>query len=203
MNSSRKPELLIFDLGGVFYTLDYERKWSRIRQACGRSYDEIRDILYDDAFIDLEIGRISPFDYFSAVSQKLGCSMLFDDFKEIFNSFLVKREEMFSLLSVLLSKVRIHLLSNTNAINAEVLKKDFEGLQAGTTFSFETGYRKPDPEIFRIALLREGASAGRTLFVDDFEENVRAACEEGFRAHLFTGKTGLLHFLECEGVGIR
>jgi putative hydrolase of the HAD superfamily len=51
--------------------------------------------------------------------------------------------------------------------------------------SSEVGVRKPDPEIFRIALRRLGDPAPRrTLFLDDFEGNVTAARSLGIRALL-------------------
>jgi putative hydrolase of the HAD superfamily len=51
--------------------------------------------------------------------------------------------------------------------------------------SSEVGVRKPDPEIFRIALARLGDPAPeRTLFVDDYEGNLVAARALGLRTLL-------------------
>jgi epoxide hydrolase-like predicted phosphatase len=51
--------------------------------------------------------------------------------------------------------------------------------------SSEVGVRKPDPEIFRIALARLGdPRPERTLFLDDHEGNVRAARSLGLRTLL-------------------
>ena len=44
---------------------------------------------------------------------------------------------------------------------------------------------KPDPAIFRLALERFGAVAGKTLFIDDREENVAGARALGMHGHLF------------------
>jgi epoxide hydrolase-like predicted phosphatase len=57
--------------------------------------------------------------------------------------------------------------------------------------SSEVGVRKPDPEIFRIALARLGnPDPARTLFLDDFEGNVSAARELGLRALLVEADPG-------------
>jgi len=200
MSAIQKPELILCDLGGVLYTLDYERTWSLFQRCSNKTYDEIRDILYDDAFIALEKGKISPMQYYREVSRRLGCEMSFEEFKETFNAFLLNRQEMFALFSRLMSSVPVHFLSNTNAINAEVLKEDLSGIRAATTFSFETGFRKPEPEIYGIALKRSGKTAEDTVFIDDSEENVRAAEKVGIRPHLFNGENGLIRFLENEGV---
>jgi len=51
--------------------------------------------------------------------------------------------------------------------------------------SSEVGVRKPSPEIFRLALERVGGAAPeRTLFLDDYEGNVRAAERLGLRGVL-------------------
>jgi 2-haloacid dehalogenase len=44
---------------------------------------------------------------------------------------------------------------------------------------------KPDPAIYRLALERFGLEPGEGLFIDDREENVRAAETEGFAGHHF------------------
>ncbi|MGJ5828273.1 HAD family hydrolase [Streptomyces ossamyceticus] len=51
--------------------------------------------------------------------------------------------------------------------------------------SHREGVRKPEPEIYRILLDRLGTPAQRCLFVDDTEENCRAAAELGMRAVRF------------------
>ncbi|MGB8859681.1 MAG: HAD family phosphatase [Ilumatobacteraceae bacterium] len=47
--------------------------------------------------------------------------------------------------------------------------------------SHEVGLRKPNPEIFQLALARLGATAGRTAFLDDVATNVSAAESVGMR----------------------
>jgi len=194
------PKILIFDAGGVLYTLDYERKWRQLEQASGRFYEDIRDVLYDDEFIRLERGLIVPEQYYGTIVKRLGLNLSFDAFSNVFNSFLVKRERMFSLLDRLSSKVRLHILSNTNEINARRIRYDIDGIPAGMTLSHETGLRKPEPEIYRVALDRAGVSPANARFIDDMEENVAAAREEGIRSHLFGGEKGLLRFLAAEGI---
>jgi putative hydrolase of the HAD superfamily len=51
--------------------------------------------------------------------------------------------------------------------------------------SHREGVRKPDPAIYRILLDRLGTPAKRCLFVDDTDENCRAAAELGIRAVRF------------------
>ncbi|MEQ9520559.1 MAG: HAD family phosphatase [Parvibaculum sp.] len=53
------------------------------------------------------------------------------------------------------------------------------------------GMRKPNADIYLHALARFGLSAQEVVFVDDLEENVRAAEALGISAHHFQGAAGL------------
>lgn len=50
--------------------------------------------------------------------------------------------------------------------------------------SSEVGVRKPDPQIYHLALERVGASAASTLFLDDLPGNLRGAEAVGMRGIL-------------------
>ena len=52
--------------------------------------------------------------------------------------------------------------------------------------SAEVGLAKPDPAIYRLALERLNVKADRTVFVDDFRENIAAAADIGMHAVHFT-----------------
>jgi HAD superfamily hydrolase (TIGR01509 family) len=49
--------------------------------------------------------------------------------------------------------------------------------------SCDLGVRKPDPEVYRLALAHFGASAEETFFADDSAENVAGAASVGITAH--------------------
>ena len=59
----------IFDVGGVLYTLDYDRMFKNFSDLCGKPIGKIKDILYkENIFIDFEKGRISSIEYYKAVT---------------------------------------------------------------------------------------------------------------------------------------
>ncbi|MBN2323649.1 MAG: HAD family phosphatase [Spirochaetes bacterium] len=192
--------LLIFDAGGVLYTFDHERMWLHLEEATKRSRGYIKSILYGENFVCFERGMMSAEQYYTAVSERLELNLSFDEFTRVFNSFLIKRDCMFSLLARLVSRIRLHILSNTNEINAVRIRRDLSGIPAGMTFSHETGFLKPEPEIYGIALDNAGSAPSDALFIDDFIENVSAAESVGIRSHRFDGLRGLLRFLEAEGI---
>jgi putative hydrolase of the HAD superfamily len=53
------------------------------------------------------------------------------------------------------------------------------------------GIIKPDPAFWTYILEREKVSPEEAFFVDDLEENIRAAEKLGLKTHLFTGAAGL------------
>ena len=60
---------------------------------------------------------------------------------------------------------------------------DFEGI----VFSGEVGLVKPDRAIFELLLNRyKLQDAGRVLFIDDIETNLRSAADVGFKVQKFT-----------------
>lgn len=83
--------------------------------------------------------------------------------------------------------------------------------EAQARFPFLRGFRdvvvsaaerllKPDPAIYRVLLDRNGLEAGRCLFIDDSEKNVRGAEAVGMRAHHFRDATALA--AELRGLGL-
>jgi putative hydrolase of the HAD superfamily len=58
-------------------------------------------------------------------------------------------------------------------------------------FSAEEGVRKPDPEIYRLALSRLGVAPAEAIFVDDRLKNVEGARRVGMHALHFTDSAGI------------
>ena len=56
-----------------------------------------------------------------------------------------------------------------------------KGLFNGIVDSSEVGVRKPDPEIFRIALLKAEIKPAQAIFLDDYPEHVNVARSMGIR----------------------
>jgi putative hydrolase of the HAD superfamily len=80
---------------------------------------------------------------------------------------------------------RVGLLSNAGP-GLRGLIAPLAGSFDDIVISAEVGWRKPEPEIFELALRRLDSRPGETLFVDDFPHNVEAARELGIRGHRFT-----------------
>jgi putative hydrolase of the HAD superfamily len=67
-------------------------------------------------------------------------------------------------------------------------------------WSYELRITKPDPAIYRYALERLGTQPEETLFIDDREENVRAAIAVGMKGIVFTNVDQLRRELVALGL---
>ncbi len=192
---------IILDIGGVFYSLDFRTKWNGFLRKTDRSLDEIKRVLYhNDLFYPYEKGLITSHEYYREVSTRLRSSMSFSDFREIWNSLLVKREKMFRYAISLTHLLKLCILSNTNDLNAEILDRDLLPLTSHLVYSFRVGCMKPDPKIFLIALEQWEIDPDECLFFDDRIENVEGARSVGINSQLFTGIDEMKSFLADAGV---
>ena len=78
----------------------------------------------------------------------------------------------------------------------------FDRFFEGVVASSDLGVRKPDPEFFRGVLARTGHQAGECLFVDDRDDNIRAAAACGMAVHRFTGAGPLRAALRASGLAV-
>ncbi|MEU6148028.1 HAD family phosphatase [Streptomyces sp. NPDC047081] len=91
------------------------------------------------------------------------------------------------LTMVLLSNAPAHL---SNVLDATDWRRE---LMDDALYSARLGLCKPDPAAYESARTATGiADPRRVLFVDDREDNCRAAAELGLRTHHYTGQPAVL-----------
>ncbi|HLK78309.1 MAG TPA: HAD-IA family hydrolase [Streptosporangiaceae bacterium] len=96
---------------------------------------------------------------------------------------------MLDLLDILSrSGLTLGLLSNIPPELADefLQRHAWLGRFAALGFSRRIGHVKPEPAAFDWCVRTLGVEPARILFVDDREENVRAARARGMQGHLFT-----------------
>lgn len=189
---------IIFDLGGVLLPLDF-----------GRTVEQLGLVLRGDAralytqvkqatvFDQLERGEIEAETFRRAVLESAHLTPtpeLNQSLDDAFNAMLgtLPREHL-AFLKKLKQEKRTFLLSNTNEIHLSRFLDDYEREHLGehgpwdalfhqAHYSHLLGMRKPELRIFEALLTRHDLEPGRTLFLDDNEDNIRAAREVGLLA---------------------
>ena len=77
---------------------------------------------------------------------------------------------------------------------------EFMPYMDGGLVSFRAGKTKPDPEMYKMFLEACGLQAGECIFIDDTEENVRAAEALGFSGIVFRSLEELIPALRELGI---
>jgi len=194
---------IFIDIGGVLFSLDYQRVWNRLCERSGKTVDEVQKALYaEDIFYPFESGDIGAYTYYCEVTNRLSCDISYEEFRNIWNSLLIKDERMFEIVSFLKSQAAILVLSNTNEMNAKYMEQDIKSLTDKAVYSFQAGHLKPDRKIYEYALQVACVLPNRVLFIDDTEENIDAAEALGIRSHLFKNEKELYGLLVSLGFDI-
>ena len=183
---------IIFDLGGVILNIAPERTVEAFaRLGLENPLGERGWFYHHDLFYLLEQGTSSPEEFRNNVRHLL---------KQDISDALIDQAWCAMILDIPVDRVeylqglkphyRMFLLSNTNEIHRLQYFRDFEseyGFDFSTLFeqdyySHKMGMRKPNPEIFKVVLENHELIPEETLFIDDSEENIKAASDLGIKA---------------------
>lgn len=98
----------------------------------------------------------------------------------------------------------IYILSNYARRTYEMTQEALSFLSDvdGEMFSFQVHQIKPEPGIYRSLLERFGLKAGECVFLDDREENLKAAEKFGIRTIQFSSYEDAVEKLEEMGVSL-
>lgn len=181
---------IIFDLGGVFFGVDYRRQEAAFRQAgfadYGRWYSQLKQ---DELFDNFETGSITVPEFRDRIRKAARMELSDSLIDECWNSILLGMpSDALELIRKVSTRYRIFLLSNTNALHETGFRKMLdeqygsglpESLFEKVYLSHRVGMRKPDPGIFKFVLHDSGLVAQETVFIDDSPQHVEGACAAG------------------------
>ena len=182
---------VVFDLGGVLVGLDLARCQAAFRAIGLEAVGQLIDPCHPNAMMGrLEHGEISWAETCEEMRRMTGNRTVTDD--EIAGAlcaFLteVPVEKLRAIERLRQRGIRTYVLSNNNPVGMAAIRRlcAVDGRTMEAYFdkiyvSCEMKLLKPSPEIFRAMLADSGMRAEETLFIDDSERNVAAACALGF-----------------------
>jgi putative hydrolase of the HAD superfamily len=180
---------IIFDLGGVLLDIDYQKTIDAFRNLgvinADLFYSQNRQTELFDA---LERGNIHPAEFITELKKLIpGASE--SDILQAWNTLLGNfNPNILRFLRLCRKHYRIYLLSNTNFIhinefysqlksvcNLESLDSEFEVVY----LSYQTGWRKPDSEIYNLVIMENNLLHSETIFIEDTRKNVDGALLAG------------------------
>ena len=196
---------ILFDLGNVLLNYDAVKAANRFAKAC--KVPRLKVWLHfftsptEKAYTR---GKISSYEFYRHARQALKFPVNYQTFKRYWNDIFWENEGMESLLIRLKKKYPLYLISNTNALHFNHIKKEFQILRhfKKTFPSHEVGHRKPEPEIYQKVLRKIKLEPQETVFIDDVQKFVDGARKVGMHAIRFRSKKQLMNSLEKLGVKV-
>jgi putative hydrolase of the HAD superfamily len=182
-----KIAVIFLDIGGVLLEVDEVGFVRQLSSLIGADLAELARRLEGPALDPLERGRMTLQEYYreTVVPSDLNGEMTYARFEELWLAMMGEPTPVAGMLPRLREQAPVWLLSNTNRVHLKALweRYDFIRQVDGVITSCEVGLRKPEREMFRLALERAGVKAEEALFIDDREVNVVAAREAGLNAY--------------------
>lgn len=173
----------LFDIGRVLLDFNFEASLSRLLPAevADPSARLERLLARKDEF---EAGGIDAETYIRWALEVLGSSSSPQDFREAWCHIFTPNEPMWARVRQLKAQGhRLILFSNINSIHSPWIFDEFPefALFDGAVMSFEAGFIKPNPAIYRHAIAKYELIPEETLYIDDLPANAAAGREAGFR----------------------
>lgn len=182
-----KTKLFIFDMGGVL--IEGSVNFPEIAQYLGIE-ENIFMKDYEKYDIPLMEGWMDTLSYMWHLEKEFGATIEGNLFSEIYHP-VVNRPLLPVLEKIREHGVRLVIGSNTFLPHAVVIgglkEKPYSYFDA-LYFSHEMHLTKPSLSFYRCILEKEGVDAAGAFFVDDREENTRAAEELGIRTFLYSAE---------------
>ena len=190
------PTAVVFDLFGVIARTQSPTGQAEILVLADVPADRAEEFwhAYWEFRPSYDRGGLSGPDYWGSVAGAVGTTFTRARIAELIaadcGSWRAVDPQMVDLLDVLArSGLTLGLLSNIPPELADEFLRRHAWLDrfAAVGLSCRIGHVKPEPAAFDWCIRALGVEPGSLLFVDDREENVRAARARGMQGHLFTG----------------
>lgn len=188
MGKMNKIKAIIFDLGNVVIDYDHMIATKKMSKIVGIPATALKDMLLERKNLNLfEKGNISEKEFWERIEKKLNMKIdgkLFDGF---WSSMFSSNRPMEKLVRSLKKHHKLALLSNIGCSHKDYICKRFKIIKAFDVmiFSNEVGARKPEREIYELALRKLGTKPEETLYFDDRADFVAAARKLGINAFQF------------------
>jgi putative hydrolase of the HAD superfamily len=202
--AAQKTKAVLFDLGKVILDFDFDPAFRKLSKVTGLAPDAIRahftrsglEVLYDG-------GKISSAHFYREVKRALKHPLSYAEFKKVWNHIFTPKLRMMALVRELSRCYRLVLISNTNAMHYEHVRRRYSifRLFDRHILSFREKVRKPDERIYRRAIAACKARPDEIFYIDDREDLTTAADALGLRTFTFKNNPeALVKRLKKEGI---
>lgn len=194
---------IIFDLGGVFIQIDYNKTENAFVQLGIENFAEYyKQDFVSELFETLEVGKIEPSMFYDELRKLTATTFSNQQIENAWNamlgSFWLDRIEWLNIIN---KKYKVFLFSNTNAIHYNYFMEMYNNLQFKNSFdsyfikpyySHILGLRKPNVDSYQYILNEQNLIAEETLFIDDTYKNIQGAANAGMQTLHLTSDMNLI-----------
>ncbi len=172
----------LFDIGRVLLDFNFETSLTRLLPANIKNPAErINQVLNrKDA---LEAGTISPDHYTSWALKTLESHATPSQFQQAWQQIFTVNHPMWRCVHKLANdRHRLILISNISAIHWPWILHTYPDFSHfyGAVLSFETGFLKPQPEMYQHTITKYKLDPASTIYIDDMSQNITAGRQFGF-----------------------
>jgi len=165
---------IIFDLGNVLINFDFNRFFA----VCGykpgeRELDEALPVL-----MKFDAGQMNRWEFFSQMKEVFNFKLSQNEFEAAWCDNFWENKEMIDFAKKLSKHYPVYILSNTDEIHFPYIWQKFPALhffQKNLMLSYELEAVKPGKLIFEKALRLFELVPEESLFIDDINNNTKAA----------------------------
>jgi putative hydrolase of the HAD superfamily len=194
---------LIFDLGRVLVHFDFQRVYRELEQLCPHAAVEIPKQLARTGLGErFESGLIDAAEFHAEITKSLDLNVDFDRFCHLFCGIFTETLIPESLLEDLAGRYRLVLLSNTNSIHFEMIRRTYPLIRHfhELVLSYEVKALKPHPDIYRAALAAAGCRPEECFYTDDIPAFVEGARRLGIDAVQFENAEQIQAEMRARGI---
>lgn len=198
---------IVFDLGGVLLNIDPSKtfeEFEKLGLTGARELFHRSDIKM--VLDDFESGVYCAVEFRNKFREITGLTVTEEQFDHAWNAMLLDLPpERINRVKELAKKYKTYLLSNTTPIHSKCFNRKLEqvtGLESfdqlldKAWYSYNLGLRKPDIRIFEKVLVKSRLNPSETLYIDDYEVNVKAAEQAGMKGLVVNGAFTILEGLK-------
>jgi len=204
--ASRKLRAIIFDIGRVLIRIDVQRAMTGLAAGLSLSPEETWSAIENDPrWPDWQEGRMTPRDWHLHLSRRLGTTLSFEQFTQVWNQVLDPRPLQEVSLFEKLTKAkayRLALLSNTDPIHVAHMEANYDFFRffPKRVYSCAVGASKPSPIVYLEALRGCKVQSIEAVYIDDISAYVEAARSLGMAGIHYQSPEGLKEGLRNLGV---
>jgi len=191
-----------FDLGGVVFTNGTKKFVEDIGKRFNLDKELVTEVMDRSIGSDYRENKVTREEFWRQVFEKLhidgDMNKLEDEWTNGYELIAGTKDIVLELAK----KYQVFYLSDNTSSRVDSLDKRYGFRQwfAGGIFSFEIGARKPNPQIYRLALEKAGVSPAEAVFIDDKAPFLEPAKRMGMTVLLFETPEKLREDLTQKGL---